>query len=63
MSKKRGSYHFFFLSVFSIFDILVLSHSNEGVDTGMRKDITIEKIMLGGEIDFFFIDIYRSFLI
>lgn len=31
-----------FLSVFCIFDILILSHNKEGVDISMRKDITIE---------------------
>ena len=29
-----------FLSVFCIFDILILSHNKEGVDISMRKDIT-----------------------
>ena len=38
-----------FLSVFCIFDILILSHNKEGADISMRKDITIEKLMLGGE--------------
>jgi len=33
----------------ALFGILILSHSKEGVDASMRKDITIEKIMLGGE--------------
>ena len=34
---------------FSIFDILILSHNKEGVDISMRKDITIEKLLIGGE--------------
>ena len=34
----------------TLFVILVLSHNKEGVDISMRKDITIEKLMLGGEI-------------
>lgn len=38
-----------FLSVFCIFDILILSHNKEGVDISMRKDITTERLMLGGE--------------
>ena len=38
-----------FYQFFSVFDILILSHNKEGVDISMRKDITIEKIMLGGE--------------
>ena len=33
----------------AIFDILISSHNRIGVDISMRKDITIEKIMLGGE--------------
>jgi len=33
----------------ALFDILILSHSKEGVDISMRKDITIEKILNGGE--------------
>lgn len=27
----------------------MISHNSKGVDISMRKDITIEKIMLGGE--------------
>ena len=34
---------------FYIFDILITSHNKEGVDMSMRKDITVEKITLGGE--------------
>ena len=34
----------------TFFAILILSHNKEGVDISMRKDITIEKLMLGGEI-------------
>ena len=37
-----------FLSVFCIFDIIILPHNKEGADVSMRKDITIEKLMLGG---------------
>ena len=33
----------------TLFSILILSHNKEGVGISMRKDITIEKIMLGGE--------------
>ena len=33
----------------TLFVILIISHNNEGVDVSMRKDITIEKLMLGGE--------------
>ena len=33
----------------TLFVILLLSHNKEGVDISMRKDITIEKIMSGGE--------------
>ena len=33
----------------TLFGILISSHNKEGVDISMRKDITIEKIMLGGE--------------
>ena len=33
----------------TIFVILIISHNNEGVDISMRKDITIEKLMLGGK--------------
>ena len=33
---------------YQFFDILVLSH-NKGVDISMRKDITAEKLILGGE--------------
>ena len=33
----------------TIFVILILSHNKEGADISMRKDITIEKLMLGGE--------------
>jgi len=32
----------------ALFDILIISHNSEGVDISMRKDITIEKIMIGG---------------
>lgn len=32
----------------TLFDILIISHNKEGADISMRKDITIEKIMLGG---------------
>jgi len=31
-----------FLSVFCIFDILILSHNRKGADIIMRKDITFE---------------------
>lgn len=34
---------------FFIFDILILSHSKEGVGTSTRKDITVEKLMLEGK--------------
>lgn len=33
----------------TLFVVLILSHNNEEVDIGMRKDITIEKLILGGE--------------
>ena len=33
------------LLVFSIFDILILSHNKEGMSINMRKDITVEKII------------------
>ena len=32
----------------TLFGILIISHNKKGVDISMRKDITIEKIMLGG---------------
>ena len=38
-----------FYQFFNVFVILIISHNKEGVDISMRKDITIEKIMLGGE--------------
>ena len=33
----------------TLFVILILSHNSKGVDVSMRKDITVEKLMLGGE--------------
>ena len=38
-----------FYQFFNVFVILIISHNKEGVDISMRKDITIEKIMLGDE--------------
>lgn len=45
MSKLKVDNFYQFL----YFDILILSHNKEGVDISMRKDITREKLMLGGE--------------
>ena len=38
-----------FCQFFNVFVILITFHNRERVDVSMRKDITIEKIMLGGE--------------
>ena len=45
MSKLKVDNFYQFL----YFDILILSHNKEGGDISMRKDITKEKLMLGGE--------------
>ena len=38
-----------FYQFFNVFVILIVFHNKEGVDISMRKDITREKLMLGGE--------------